>query len=79
MIVGYKYYLTENIDYIIKYQRISLLIDLIKYGAMCIIVGIPISESYNELNIRLLKVLYAMSLPFSLFVAFAFKLRRIVR
>lgn len=77
-IVGYKYFLSENIDYILRYQKKSLLVDLIKYSAMCMLVGISLGEAYDKLELKLLKFMYVVLFPFSLLVVLAFNLRRLL-
>lgn len=76
-IVGYKYFLSENADVIFRYQKKSLVIDLIKYGAMCVLVGIPVREAYNELESKLLRFLYVVLFPFSILVVIAFNIRKL--
>lgn len=76
-IVGYKYFLSENLDYMLRYQKKSLLVDVIKYSAMCMLVGIPSGEAYDKLELKLLKFMYVALFPFSLLVVVAFNLRRL--
>lgn len=78
-IVGYKYYLSENIDYVLKYQKVKLVVDLVKYGVMCLLVGIPIAEACNQLTSRLLKLLYVIMFPVMVCGTIAFKIRRFIR
>lgn len=78
-IVGYKYYLSENIDDLLKYQKTKLLVDLVKYGVMCLLVDIPIEESYRQLSSRLLKLLYILMFPIMICGVIAFHIRRFIR
>lgn len=75
-IVGIKYFYTENLDYVWPYQKQRLFIDIVKYGAMCLITGISIGRAYTEMENRTLKLLYVVSFPMSLLVVCAFYLKR---
>lgn len=78
-IVGIKYFYTENLDYVLPYQKSRLFIDIAKYGAMCLITGISISKAYTELEIRILKLLYCLSFPISLLMVCVFYLKRCIK
>ena len=75
-IVGIKYFISENFDYIVKYQKKQMLLDITKYAAMCAIVGIDYRTAFKELNIPVLKALYIILWPISLIVVLWFYLKR---
>ena len=75
-IVGIKYFSTENLDYIVNYQKQQLLLDIIKYGAMCMITGIPFKEAYHELERTALQLLYVLLFPISIAAMVCFYIKR---
>ena len=77
-IVGIKYFYIENLDYISKYQKAQMLIDIAKFGAMCMIVGIDFKTTILELKVPILRLLVVVMWPLSLFLVICFYLKRYI-
>lgn len=78
-IVAYKYYLTENFDYLWKYQKIRVLKDIVYYLTMSRIVKMPFKESYLEMNLYSIKLLLLFLYPLSIFACFIFKIKNVLK
>lgn len=78
-IVGIKYYLVENIDYLWKYRKRKVIKDLIYYTAICRLVGITRKELKNNIPIRWLRYMILLLYPVSMIVKFGYLIRDKVR
>ena len=77
-IVGIKYFYSENLDYILKYRKKQLIIDLVKYNAMCMITRISMKEAFVQLQKTPLKILYLLSFPISVMAVLYFYIKRCI-
>ena len=78
-IVGIKYYYSENLDYAGRYQRKQLIVDIIKYNAMCQLTDVGFREAYKQLELPILKLLYLVTFPVSLLAVLYFHMKNNVK
>lgn len=75
-IIGIKYYLPENLDYILKYRPLRIIRSIVIYGTMCQLCKLKFKEYSKALSNKWLILLLLMLYPISLLGTYVYKIKK---